>query len=59
MNFNVIFTKEPNKNEELFLEPGTHSYKFETNIPYECPTSFEHAFGRIQYTVSCTIDIPW
>lgn len=50
---------EKKENIELFLEQGEKSLPFELVLPDNLPTSFEHEYGRIRYTLNATIDIPW
>lgn len=47
------------ENDELFLEAGEKSFSFEFVLPDNLPTSFEHEYGRIRYSLNATIDIPW
>lgn len=58
LSFNVIFlAKQPNS--DLYLESGDYSYPFNIVLPPNLPTSFEHQFGRVRYSIYGTIDIPW
>ena len=44
---------------DLYLEAGDYSYPFQIMLPPNLPTSFEHEYGQIRYSISATIDIPW
>jgi hypothetical protein len=58
LNINLIFTKELRNHEEFYLDTGEYIYPFQIQIPKQAPTSFEHSFGRICYSLNGTIDIP-
>ena len=58
LNFDCVFVTKESKSD-LYLEPGDYSYPFDVVIPDNAPTSFEHVFGNVRYSVYCTIDIPW
>lgn len=38
---------------------GEHNFKFQYNLPIGLPTSFEGNFGKIYYSATAVIDIPW
>jgi hypothetical protein len=40
-------------------EIGKHSFPFEFDLPANLPSSFEHAYGSINYSLCCTMEIPW
>ncbi|XP_016954394.1 arrestin domain-containing protein 2 [Drosophila biarmipes] len=44
---------------EICLAPGTRSYNFASQIPINCPSSFEGSHGRILYKVDVNITQPW
>ena len=44
---------------EIFLEAGEQSFPFKVVLPVNCPSSFYHKMGRIGYSITGTIDIPW
>ncbi|XP_017053003.1 arrestin domain-containing protein 2 [Drosophila ficusphila] len=44
---------------EMTLEPGTRSFNFASQIPINCPSSFEGTHGRIRYMVDVNIVQPW
>jgi hypothetical protein len=44
---------------DLYLECGDYSYPFQIVLPPNLPTSFEHMYGRVRYSIYGTIDIPW
>jgi len=45
--------------EDLHLEKGKYSFPFEIRLPINLPTSIEHTYGRIRYTLCAIVDIPW
>lgn len=45
--------------QDLFLEPGEYSYPFQIQLASNLPTSFEGKNGRIRYSLTSAIDIPW
>ena len=47
------------QNSDTYLEAGDYSYPFQVMLPPNLPTSFEHEYGQIRYSISATIDIPW
>lgn len=47
------------QNSDTYLDAGDHSYPFQVLLPPNLPTSFEHEYGQIRYSISATIDIPW
>lgn len=47
------------ENNDLFLEVGDYTYPFTVNLPLNLPTSFEHIYGKMRYSLNATIDIPW
>lgn len=53
----ILVARRPNF--DLYLEAGDYSYPFQFLIPVSIPTSFEHPFGRIRYSLIGTIQIPW
>jgi hypothetical protein len=55
---NLMQHKQTN-NDELFIEPGSHSIPFNVILPPVLPTSFENYFGSVKYCVQATIEIPW
>jgi len=44
---------------ETYLEEGEYSFPFEILLPGSLPTSFEHEYGHIRYSIRATVDIPW
>jgi len=53
-----LMNKQAN-NDDLYLEAGNHSLPFNVILPPQLPTSFEHQFGKVRYSIQATIDIPW
>lgn len=43
----------------MYLEVGNYTYPFQIDLPNNIPSSFEHTFGKIRYSLQGTIDIPW
>ena len=58
MNLNIVLIKETSHHEELFLEAGDHSYDFEVTIPKNAPSSFEHRYAILRYSLQATVDVP-
>lgn len=59
LNYNtMLVTKQPHENE-LYLEAGDLTFPFNIVLPPNIPTSYEHQFGKVRYSVQATIDIPW
>ena len=52
-----IFSKE--NSDDLHLEAGEQSFPFQVTLPPSCPSSFYHPMGKINYSITGTIDIPW
>ena len=48
---------EKKPDENLSLEAGEYSYPFELLLPSNLPTSFEHDYGQIRYSLIGMIDI--
>lgn len=44
---------------EFDLPIGEHFYPFNCALPPTLPSSFEHDYGYVRYTVKATIDRPW
>ncbi|XP_015118177.1 arrestin domain-containing protein 17 isoform X1 [Diachasma alloeum] len=45
--------------DEIILPIGEHSYPFTCALPQNLPSSFEHDYGHVRYTVKAIIDRPW
>jgi hypothetical protein len=58
LNSNSIFI-EKKQDLDLYLEPGEYTYPFTFLLPDKIPSSFEHHYGKIRYTLKGTVDIPW
>ena len=58
LNTTVIFANKP-PNGDLYLEVGEYAYPFQIVLPSNLPTSFEHTYGKVRYSIYGTIDIPW
>ena len=59
MNSISSLMTKPAYGGDLYLEAGIHNLPFNIILPTQLPTSFEHQFGQIRYSVRATIDIPW
>ncbi|KOC69089.1 Arrestin domain-containing protein 3 [Habropoda laboriosa] len=55
--YNIVGTNKPNVQEQIPV--GFHMYPFTFQLPNNIPSSFEHSFGRVRYTVKAVIDRPW
>jgi hypothetical protein len=44
---------------DLYLEAGVHNLPFNVILSPFLPTSIEHEYGHIRYSIEATIDIPW
>ena len=58
MNFDIVFLST-NSEADLYLEEGEKSFPFEVLLSPNLPTSFEHSFGYVRYSIQSSIDIPW
>jgi hypothetical protein len=54
----LLVTKQPHE-DELYLEPGDMTFPFNIVLPPNIPTSYEHQYGKVRYSIQATIDIPW
>lgn len=43
----------------LDIPAGHHRYPFKFQLPHNIPSSFEHHYGYVRYTVKGVIDRPW
>ncbi|XP_076628675.1 arrestin domain-containing protein 3 isoform X2 [Colletes latitarsis] len=57
--FKFTILKTTNDNTRVQITAGHHEYPFEFQLPHNIPTSFEHRYGHIRYTVKAVIDRPW
>ncbi|XP_043248558.1 arrestin domain-containing protein 17-like [Colletes gigas] len=57
--FKFTILKATNDNTRVQIPAGYHEYPFEFQLPHNIPTSFEHIYGHIRYTVKAAIDRPW
>ncbi|TMW45820.1 hypothetical protein DOY81_009101, partial [Sarcophaga bullata] len=51
--------QKANNSEGIIIEPGSHSFSFNCQIPKECPSSVEALYGRIRYWIQITLKRPW
>jgi hypothetical protein len=58
MNSTSLVRKHSN-NQELYLESGKISFPFSIVLPSQLPTSYEHLYGKVRYSIQATIDMPW
>ncbi|XP_076629535.1 arrestin domain-containing protein 17-like [Colletes latitarsis] len=54
--FNVL---NSNADSRVKIPEGYHEYPFQFQLPHNIPTSFEHKYGHIRYTVKVVIDRPF
>ncbi|XP_037924802.1 arrestin domain-containing protein 4-like isoform X2 [Hermetia illucens] len=40
------------------IQPGSYTYNFSCQLPYEVPSSFESPYGHIRYSVKVVLDRP-
>ncbi|XP_054003763.1 arrestin domain-containing protein 17-like [Hylaeus anthracinus] len=59
--FNVQFNilSAPADDSRVRIPVGYHEYPFQFQLPNSIPSSFEHKYGYIRYTVKAVIDRPW
>lgn len=57
LNHEIHFLDNSNKhdNKELFLEPGDYNFRFNLTLLSSLPTSFEHQYGRVRYSINATM----
>ncbi|XP_076649559.1 arrestin domain-containing protein 17-like [Halictus rubicundus] len=53
----ALGTRESNSRVEL--TEGYHQFPFQFDLPCNIPSSFEHTYGHIRYTVKAVINRPW
>lgn len=53
------FLSKENYGDEIYLESGDYSYKFNISLPNGLPTSFKHSDGQISYDLTAVFDAPW
>ncbi|XP_078045502.1 arrestin domain-containing protein 2-like isoform X2 [Augochlora pura] len=53
----ILVPSEPNS--RIDLPEGHHQYPFQFQLPTDIPSSFEHTYGHVRYTVKVTVDRPW
>jgi hypothetical protein len=58
LNVTVTFLVKESKND-MYIEVGSYCYPFKILLPSNLPTSFEHEYGHIRYSLNSTISIPW
>lgn len=58
LSFVLVFaSKQPN--QDCYLEVGEQFYPFNIMLPPNLPTSYEQSVGKIRYSLTGNIDIPW
>ncbi|CAK9794945.1 Arrestin domain-containing protein 3 [Anthophora quadrimaculata] len=48
-----------NSDHKMTIQSGFYTYPFSFQLPHSIPSSFEHTYGYVRYTVKATIDRPW
>ncbi|CAK9821021.1 Arrestin domain-containing protein 2 [Anthophora plagiata] len=56
LKFNILGS---HKSNQMTIKGGFYTYPFTFNLPYNIPSSFEHTYGYVRYTMKATIDRPW
>lgn len=46
-------------NSRIKIPFGYHKYPFNFQLPYNIPSSFEHKYGHVRYTIKAVMDRPW
>lgn len=44
---------------EIELPPAQLAYPFNIQLPMNLPSSFEHEYGYVRYTIKAIFDRPW
>ncbi|XP_015436888.1 PREDICTED: arrestin domain-containing protein 3-like [Dufourea novaeangliae] len=57
LKINVLSTNEAESS--VHIPAGYTQYCYEFQLPYNIPSSFEHEYGHVRYTVKAVIDRPW
>ncbi|XP_015436887.1 PREDICTED: arrestin domain-containing protein 2-like [Dufourea novaeangliae] len=57
LKINLLGTSEGDS--RIHIPRGYHQYHFEFQLPQNIPSSFEHTYGHVRYTVNGVIDRPW
>lgn len=55
----IIFSKNVSADSRVQITEGQHTYPFSFQLPHNLPSSFEHNYGHVRYTVKAVIDRPW
>lgn len=58
-NFEFNIVGSSRSDSRTIIAAGYYEYPFRFELPYNIPSSFEHQYGYIRYTVKAVIDRPW
>ncbi|KAG6798960.1 arrestin domain-containing protein 17 [Apis mellifera caucasica] len=55
--YNIIAKHK--SNSRMTIPFGYHEYPFNFQLPHNIPSSFEHKYGHVRYTIKVVMDRPW
>ena len=55
----VHFSAIGSKGEDIVIKPGGYNYPFAFQLPQGLPGSYEDSIGKIRYSITAHVDIPW
>ncbi|XP_029048517.2 arrestin domain-containing protein 3-like [Osmia bicornis bicornis] len=58
-SFKYSILGNQNSSSRVKIPEGQHTYQFSFQLPQHIPSSFEHQYGHVRYTVKAVIDRPW
>nr|XP_003699454.1 PREDICTED: arrestin domain-containing protein 3-like [Megachile rotundata] len=58
-NFEFSIVGSSRSDSRTIIAAGYYEYPFRFELPYNIPSSFEHQYGHVRYTVKAVIDRPW
>ncbi|XP_076175389.1 arrestin domain-containing protein 3 isoform X2 [Ptiloglossa arizonensis] len=58
-NFQASILRANSKNSRVHIPVGYQRYTFQFQLPNNIPSSFEHRYGHVRYTVKAVLDRPW
>jgi hypothetical protein len=59
LNLNMVMLSKIQNDIDCYLEVGVQNFPFEFQLPPNLPSSFDHFNGKIRYSLTALIDIPW